>query len=152
MRRSVAAACAVVLLVSCAPKGPYIMQPTRIDASCSNMSKKARPTAIASNMTSTNDAVLAGNPSFAEVRRIAGTGDSAIAYWNEQPLALPRVSVLLGETDGYARVKAVAVAPYRDGAQNRRIFMELRDHGTYKWFAMTAFDLEDVCVEGKPQA
>ena len=128
------------------------MQPVRIDASCSNMSKRARPTAIASNMTSTNDLVLPGNPTFDEVRRVTGTGDSAIAYWKEQLLALPRVSVQMGETDGYARVKAVAVAPYQNGAQSRRIFMELRDHGTYRWFAMTAFDLEDVCVEGKPQA
>jgi hypothetical protein len=147
------AVCAVaVLLASCAPKVPYIKQPVRIDAFCTNVDKKARPTAIASGMTSTDDLVLPGHPSFAEVHRITSDGDGAIAYWDEQPLALPRVSVLMGESDGYARVKAVAVPPFAGGAQSRRIFMKLRDHGTYRWFAMNAYDLEDVCVEGKPQA
>jgi hypothetical protein len=148
-----AAACAVMALLSaCAPKVPYIRQPIRMDAFCSNVDKKARPTAIGSGMTSTDDRVLPGNPTFAEVKRITSEGDGAIAYWNEQPLALPRVSVQLGEHDGYARVKAVAVPPFAGGAEYRRIFMELRDHGTYRWFAMNAYDLEDVCVEGKPQA
>ncbi len=131
---------------------PYIKQPVRIEAFCANVDKKARPTAIASSMTSTDDALLPDRPTEAEVRRATDQGDGAIAYWAEQPLALPRVSVQLGETDGYARVRAVAVAPHADGAQNRPIFMLMRDHGTYRWFAMHAYDLEDICVEGKPQA
>jgi hypothetical protein len=92
------------------------------------------------------------HPTEADVKRQTSSGDGAIAYWKEQPLALPRVSKILGETDGYVRVKAAAVAPYVDGSENRRIFMLMRDHGTYEWFAMNAYDLEDVCVEGKPQA
>ncbi len=152
-RRLATAAYAVAALLSaCAPKVPYIKQPIRIEAFCTNVDKKARPTAIASGMTSTDDRVLPGNPSFAEIRRMTSSGDGAIAYWREQPLALPRVSVQLGESDGYARVRAVAVPAFAGGAESRRIFMQLRDHGTYRWFAMNAYDLEDVCVEGKPQA
>ncbi len=103
-------------------------------------------------MTSTDDTVLPERPTEVAVRRATDQGDGAIAYWKEQPLALPRVSVELGETDGYVRVRAVAVAPHADGAQSRPIFMLARDHGTYRWIAMRAYDLEDMCVEGKPQA
>lgn len=127
------------------------MQPYHIDPFCTNQAKRARPTAIANSMTSTSDRVLAERPTFAEVRRSTMAGDGAIAYWKEQLLAMPRVSVVLGEKDGYSRVRATAIAPHADGAENRRIFMLMRDHGTYRWFALDAYDLEDVCVEGKPQ-
>ncbi len=153
LRRLAAAGACAFVLNACAPKDvPFIKQPVRIEAFCSNVSKKARPTAIASSMTSTDDRLLDARPTEAEVRRATSAGDGAIAYWTEQPLALPRVSVALGETDGYARVKAAAVAPHQDGADKRPIFMLMRDHGGYRWFAMNAYDLEDICVEGKPQS
>ena len=152
LRRLLAAgACACVVSACVSKDVPYIRQPTRIEAFCSNTAKRARPTAIASSMTSTDDRVLDLRPTEADVRRETSAGDGAIAYWTEQPLALPRVSVLLGETDGYVRVKAAAVAPHPDGSETRPIFMLMRDRGTYRWYAMKAYDLEDVCVEGKPQ-
>ena len=153
MRRLVALGAGALAISACAPKNvPLIHQPVRMEAYCANISKKARPTAVASSMTSTDDALLPIRPTEPDVKRATSAGDGAIAYWNEQPLALPRVSKILGETDGYARVRAAAVAPHVEGAENRRIFMLMRDHGTYRWFAMNAYDLEDVCVEGKPQA
>ncbi len=151
VRLVLAGACALSLSACVNSHVPYIKQPIKIVAFCQNL-KLARPTAIASNMTSTDDTILRDRPTFADVRRAVSSGDGAIAYWHDQLLALPRVSVLMGETDGYARVEAVAVAPYVPEKIDRPIFMLLRDHGMPRWFAMNAYDLEDVCVEGKPQS
>lgn len=137
-------------VVACAPHVPFIRQPLRIEAFCGL--KLARPTAIASALTSTDDRMLPVRPTLAQVRKITAAGDGAIAYWNEQPVALPRTSAALGERDGYVRIRAVAVAPHIEGSDRRPIYLDVRDHGIYRWIQMNAFDLEDVCIEGKPQS
>ena len=86
----------------------------------------------------------AGGPS-------CGSDDGVIAYFHAQLLALPRVSQALGESDGYARVDAVAVPPVADDATSRRIFLLVRDRGQERWIAMNAYDTADVCVQGRRQ-
>jgi hypothetical protein len=81
--------------------------------------------------------------------RAVGTDDAVIAYWDAQPLALPRVSGALGETDGYARLYAAAIPAAADGATSRRIYLLVRDRGARRWIALTAYDTQSVCVEGR---
>ncbi len=138
------------LFVACAPRVPGIADPTRVDAHCNP--REARITSLRSVLTSTNDELLAGeHPTFAAVRAETRAGDGAIAYWNDQPLALPKTSVALGETDGFVRVRALAVAPTPSDVPSRTIYLEVRDRGAYRWIAMRAFDVQDVCVEGHKQ-
>ncbi len=109
-------------------------------------------TGVDSVLTSTNDAILDDRPTEADVRRAVRAGDGVIAHFNDQLLALPKSSVVLGETDGYARVRAVAVPLAAEGALSRHIYLHVRDRGRERWIALQAFDVQNVCVEGKRQS
>ena len=109
-------------------------------------------TGVASVLTSTNDRLLDDRPSEAEVRRAVRAGDGVVAHWNEQLLALPDTSAKLGEIDGYARVNAVAVPLAAAGALSRHIYLLVRDHGHERWVTLQAFDVQNVCVEGKRES
>jgi hypothetical protein len=148
--RAAVAAAALVVAAGCAPSVPRLGHPFRVEAFCG--SKKARLTSIASIMTSTDDKLLDDRPTTAEVERNVSTGDGAIAYFDDQPLALPRVAGRLGESDGYVRVRAVGVPPAPDGATVRHVYFLVRDHTGRRWITMNAYDVQDVCVEGKAQA
>lgn len=139
------------LLAACAPHAPGIADPVRVDGHCSP--RVARITGIRSVLTSTNDKLgSADAPSLREIRAAVQSGDGAIAYWNDQRLALPHVSQQLGEADGYARIRAIAIPPQPLGAQYRHVYLLVRDHGRYRWVTMQAFDMQDVCVEGHVQS
>jgi hypothetical protein len=133
--------------VACAPHAPPIRHAVKILAYCGSM--QARQTGIDSVISSTDDQLSDERPSQADVMRAVGTDDAVIAYWDAQPLALPRVSHALGETDGYARVYAAAIPAAADGASSRRIYLLVRDRGERRWIALTAFDTQSVCVEGR---
>jgi hypothetical protein len=145
------AALVAALGASCAPSSvPPLRSPASVEAFCG--SKQARNTGIASVLTSTDDRVLGETPSAEEIRRAVRSGDGVIAHWHSQELALPRVAQALGESDGYARVDAAAIPPAPDGAQIRHIYLEVRDHGTDRWITMNAYDMQNVCVEGKRES
>ncbi len=131
---------------------PQIGDPVGVDANCG--SKQARLTSVASVMASTDDKLLDFRPTETEVRRAVKIGDSVLAYYNDQVLALPRVSKELGETDGYARVRAVGIsaAPAAEGTLSRRIYLLVRDRKIYRWITMNAYDVQNVCVEGKRES
>ena len=100
-------ALALSLAAGCAPNAPRIGPPVRLRAWCGTL--EPRPTGLYSVMSSTDDRLLDESPTAAEVERAAAREDGVIAYFHAQLLALPRVSQALGESDGYARVDAVAV-------------------------------------------
>jgi hypothetical protein len=112
---------------------------------------QARPTAIASVMASTDDKMLAIQPAEAAVRKSIKNAGGAIAYYNDQLLWLPRTSKALGETDGYARVRTVAVPDVSKSSGSRVIYLLVRRGGLNRWIELNAFDVQNVCVEGKPQ-
>jgi len=104
-------------------------------------------------MTSTNDKLLDAKPTEFDVRRAIRAGDGVIAYYNDQLLALPAVSKALGEPDGFARVRAIGIGGTPpEGAQSRNIYLLVRDHAVYRWIEMQAFDVQNVCVEGKRES
>jgi len=141
----------VCALSACASHAPGIADPVRVDGHCSP--RVARITGIRSVLTSTNDRLVSEDePSLDQIRLEVRSGDGAIAYWNDQRLVLARVSRRLGESDGYARVRAVAIPPAPVGSQYRHIYLLARDHGRYRWITMEAFDMQDICVEGHVQS
>ena len=147
--RVFACAATALALASCAPSVPKIGHPTRVEAYCG--SKQARMTGVDSVMTSTNDTILDDRPTDADVMRAVRAGDGVIAHFNDQPLALPKSAPTLGETDGFARVRAIAVSLAPEGALTRHIYLLVRDRGAQRWITMNAFDVQNVCVEGKRQ-
>lgn len=145
------ASAAVAATTSCATKGvARLSAPTRIEAFCG--SKKARLTSIDSVLTSTNDTIVEDRPTDRDVRAAVTSGDGAYAYFADLRLAIPKSAEALGEHDGYARVFAVAIPPAPEGAITRHIYLRANDHGTPRWITMLAFDVQNICVEGKRQA
>jgi hypothetical protein len=142
----------VAILVSgCISHAPRIADPVGVDANCG--SKQARVTSMASVISSTDDKLLDARPTEYDVRRTVRLGDGVLAYYNDQLLALPRVSQQLGEADGYARVRAVGIGGVPpEGAPSRNIYLLVRDHKIYRWIEMQAFDVQNVCVEGKRES
>jgi len=155
-RASAACLASTLFAAACAPRVPGIADPIRVDAHCSP--REARITGIRSVLASTSDVVLAESPSEAGVVAETRSGDGAVAYWNEQPLLLAKTAAMLGEVDGFARVRAVAIPPPPQGAAtsggppSRTIYLDVRDHGRYRWIAMHAFDTQNICIEGHKQA
>ncbi len=147
LARSAAFALSLGAATGCVSHAPPIRDAVRIRAYCGSM--QARQTGIDSVISSTDDRLLDERPTDAEVMRAVGTADGVVAYWNAQPLALPRVSEALGETDGYARVDAAAIPPAPDATVSRRIYLRVSDHGVKRWIAMNAYDVQSVCVEGR---
>ncbi len=109
-------------------------------------------TGVDSVMTSTNDVILDDRPTEADVRRAVRAGDGVIVHFDDQLLELPKSAASLGESDRYARVRAIAVSLAPEGAQSRHIYLLVRDHGRERWITMAAYDVQNVCVEGKRQS
>ena len=109
-------------------------------------------TGVDSVMTSTDDTILDDRPTDADVMRAVRAGDGVVAHFNDQLLALPKSAAALGETDGFARIRAIAVSLAPVGALTRHIYLRVRDRGTERWITMNAYDVQNVCVEGKRQS
>ena len=103
-------------------------------------------------MTSTDDKVLAGIPAERGIEREVKAATGVIEFFNDQLLRLAKTSATLGETDGYVRVRSVAVPKAPAGATTRVIYLKVRDHGFDRWIAMTAYDTQNVCIEGRREA
>ena len=109
-------------------------------------------TGVDSVMTSTNDTILDDRPTDLDVMRAVRAGDGVIAHFNDQLLALPKSAATLGETDGFARVRAIAISTAPEGALTRHIYLLVRDRAAQRWITMNAYDVQNVCVEGKRQS
>ena len=150
-RPLLALASLALALHACAPSAPRIRLPDKIEPFCG--SKQARTTAIASAMTSTNDLKLDDHPRDSAIRRELTAGGGVIEHWDPvQLLKLPKTSLQLGETDGYARVFSVAVPIAPPDALTRPLYLEVNDHGVRTWIAMQAYDVQNVCVEGRRES
>jgi hypothetical protein len=138
-------------LHACAPHAPRIRLPDKIEPFCG--SKQARTTSVASAMTSTNDRMATSRPNEMAIRRELAAAGGVIEHWDAgQLLKLPNTSQRLGETDGYARVSSVAVPIAAEGAQTRPIYLLVQDHGFPRWIEMQAYDVQNVCVEGRRES
>jgi hypothetical protein len=137
-----------IALHGCAPSVPRIRLPDRIEPFCG--SKQARTTSVASTITSTSDQVASDRPNETGIRRELAAAGGVIEHWDPpQLLKLPNTSVQLGESDGFARVEAAAIPIVSGDAQSRTIYLHVQDHGAPRWIALQAYDVQNVCVEGR---
>jgi hypothetical protein len=138
---------AALAATGCTPSEPHIAAPLRTQDYCGE--GHARPDGVGSVMTSTDDKLLADRPTERGIVREVKAATGVIEFWNDQPLRLPKTSLALGETDGYARVREIAISASPPGVATRTIYLKVRDHGFDRWIAMAAYDLQNVCIEGR---
>jgi hypothetical protein len=149
MPRSLVAAplCAVVL-AGCSSSVPRLHQPDSIEAFCGD--RVAIMTAIESIVASTSDQpVETGIPPAAAIRKFAGDTGGIIAHWNDQPLLLPHTAKALGLSGDYVTLGDAAIGNGPPAGESRRIYLTVKTPAGPRTIALQAFDVQDVCNEGK---
>jgi hypothetical protein len=154
LRVPFAFACALALaaVAACTHADHPLSPPASVEGFCGP--KQVRETALLSIMTSTSDKAVTGArpPAEAELRaRLLRTG-GALGRWDDEMLRLPQTARALGEADAFARVRAAVAVDAPEGATTRPLYLFVRDHGSYRWIELTAFDVQSVCVEGRRSA
>lgn len=135
----------------CAPKNVVpISNPGSLQAFC-EAKRVARLTAVQNILTSLQD----GDPkpstqSYARMLANAKAQTGLEATWSDGSVIMPKDAPLFGESDRYMHIRRVVIANVPEGATPPRpIDVEVRDHGTYRWYTFQAFDTQNVCVEGQ---
>ncbi|HXF33990.1 MAG TPA: hypothetical protein VN603_05410 [Candidatus Acidoferrales bacterium] len=124
--------------------------PESLQAFCEGQ-RVPRLTAMENILTSFKD----GNPkpssqSFARLTAAAKAQTGVVATWNGAQLIMPQDARAFGESDQYVRIRrAVFANVSEDAPPPRPVDVEVRDHGVYKWYTFTAYDTQNVCVEGR---
>lgn len=148
--RLLAAAALAAALAGCGPKAPRMVDPTALRSFCTQQ-YVPRLGAIENIVTSVRNAPPA--PSGMPVARLvagARTKTGVEATWDDVRLLLPAAAHALGESDDYVRVRRAIIANVPDNANPpRRIDLEVRDRGAYRWYAFEAYSTQNVCVEGE---
>lgn len=123
--------------------------PESLQSFC-NAKRVPRLTAMENILTSFKD----GNPKpssqpYARLVAAAKAQTGVVATWDGAQLIMPEDARAFGETDRYVRIRRAVFANVpEDAPPPRPIDVEVRDHGTYKWYNFTAYDTQNVCVEG----
>jgi hypothetical protein len=122
-------------------------QPDRIDAFCGD--RAAIATAIESIVASTGGAAdAAAVPSNARIlAQVKNTG-GVVAHWNDQPLYLPVLAKTVGADGDYVTLGDAAIGDDPE-TDSRRIFLTIKTKTGPRTFALRAYDVQDVCNEGK---
>jgi len=144
-------AVALGAIVSCAPRNVVpIPHPEALQSFC-EAKRVPRLTAMENILTSLKD----GDPkpssqSYARLVAAAKAQTGVVATWNGAQVIMPEDARAFGEADRYIRIRRVVFANVLEGAPPPRpIDIEVRDHGSYKWYNFTAYDTQNVCVEGQ---
>jgi hypothetical protein len=96
-----------------------------------------------------------GNPqpstqSYAQFIAAAKANTGIVATWDGARVILPQDARAFGEADQYVRIRRVVFVNVPEGsAPPRPVYAEVRDHGSYTWYDFTAYDTQNVCVEGQ---
>lgn len=145
-------AAGAVLLGSCAPAGPRMLSPKRVDAFCGD--RYVRSTAVQSILTSVGDRIEPDPPpAAAEIERELARSTGVIAHWDDQPLLLPGVARQLGYAGRYVSVADAAIGNNAAAAGSRRIYLTLMlPGGRRTTFVFRAYDMQNVCNEGRLSA
>lgn len=149
MARLFVSAVACVALAACSASNvPRLHQPDRVEAFCGD--RVAMLTAVESIVASTNDVpVQTAIPAAAAIRKFAGDTGGIIAHWNDQPLHLPHTAKALGIDGEYVTLGDAAIGNGPPAGDSRRIYLTLKTPSGQKTVALQAYDVQDVCNEGK---
>jgi hypothetical protein len=143
-----AALAGAAAFAGCSSSVPQLHQPDRIEAYCGD--RVAMITAIESIVASTSDAPE--NVAIPAPRALAAqikAGGGVLAYWNDQLLLLPAVAKMVGAPGDYVTLGAAAISSGEIAADSRRIYLTVKTASGPRTFALRAFDIQDVCNEGK---
>ena len=148
MPRSFAVPLWAALLAGCSSSVPRSHQPDRIDAFCADRVPIA--TAVESIVASTSGvSEQVPVPSADRIIAIVKESGGVIAHWNDQPLYLPKIAKSLGADGDYVTLGDAAIGNNAVGADSRRIYLTVRTKTGQRTLALRAFDVQDVCNEGK---
>ena len=148
VRSYVAALGCAAVFGGCTASAPRLHQPDRIDAHCGD--RVALVTAIESIVSSTSDApvTVAAGADRRFVKDVEAEG-GVVAHWNDQLLYLPVVAKVVGAGGDYVTIGDVAIGKPPLTNDSRRIFLTVKTGTGPRTFALDAYDIQDVCNEGK---
>lgn len=137
-----------LVITACSSTVPRLHQPDRVDAFCGD--RAAIATAIESIVSSSGDvADQSAVPSNAQIHKIIASSGGIIAHWDDQPLYQPSLAKALGVSGNFVTLgdAAISNAPAVNGS--RPMYLTLKTAAGPKTFALRAFDVQDVCNQGK---
>lgn len=127
---------------------PRLHQPDRIEAYCGD--RAAISTAIESIVASTGDgAERFPTPSDAQIRKLVKANGGIIAHWNDQALHSPAVAKTLGLGGTYVTIGDAAIPDQPAKGDSRQVYLTVKTGHGPQTFALKAYDVQDVCNEGK---
>ena len=148
VRFCIAGLLAAILCGGCSPAVPRLHQPDRIEAYCGD--RAAIVTAIESIVSSTGGTIEGSSiPPAAEIAGTIKVRGGVIAHWNDQLLYSPALAKLVGADGKYVTLGDAAIDDNPTQADSRRVYLTLKTPAGPKTFAVRAYDVQDVCNEGK---
>lgn len=148
MRLRAFALIAAILAAGCsATHETKLADPVAYESFCG--SQTIQPDVLKGVLAAADDRPIAERPNEIAVRTALRNEGGVIAYWNDQQLALPQTAAGLGEQDGYARLRALAVTVVPASDTSRRIYLLVRDHGLARWLVERSSDSGSICTKAK---
>ncbi|GAC1420846.1 MAG: hypothetical protein NVSMB5_13610 [Candidatus Velthaea sp.] len=147
-RFTIGAALAAALLSGCS-HAERLANPNRIDEFCRE--RAPRYTAILSVVSSAGDQVETFPvPSANQIRKTIHDEGGVIAHWDAgQPLLKANLAKSLGYIGDYITVQDAAIVNRLSAGDSRRMYLTVRLKDGTKTIPVRAFDLQDICTEGK---
>ena len=151
-----APAAALLVLCGCAHAAPRLHLPNRTEANCE--SKSVKQTAIESIVASVDDTVRPGvYPGDAKLRSTIKATGGVLAFWNAQPFTAPDTAKALG-VDGDLDLRRAVITNQLQGdpkdrlGQYRPVWLTFATPSGEKTVLERAYDVQNVCVEGRREA
>jgi len=142
---------ALVVIAGCAPNSPHLHLPVKTEANCEN--RAVKQTAIESIVASTDDTVRPGTyPGDAALRKQIKNGGGVFAYWQDQPFPSPTTARALGVTGDLTLERAVIINQIDKATNTRPVWLTFATPKGDVTVLERAYDTQDVCIEGTPQA
>jgi hypothetical protein len=143
-------------MCACGQSVPRLHLPIRTEASCE--SRSVKQTAIESIVASVDDTVRQGTyPGDRALRDAIKRGGGVFAYWKDQPFRAPDTAKALG-VQGDPQLERAVITNQVEGSDKDRT-------GPYRsvWLTFAtpkgdvtvlerAYDVQNVCIEGRRQA
>jgi hypothetical protein len=143
--------CAVV--AGCSPSVEPLATPKRVESFCPThpVHEYPKTTSMGSIMTSVYDSLPTGPnvPTLAKYRADLKISEGAIEYYDRLRLLKPGLAKQLGSSDDYVVAREVIFNNDVVSDSERYIYMDLLDHGVYRWQALRAPDTQNVCSQGQ---
>lgn len=152
MKRHAVLFAAALVLAGCVSHEPRIRLPERAEANCE--SRSVKQTAIEAIVASVDDkpqpdAYPGDGPSRAAIKRVGGT----FAFWDNnggQQLKLPNTAKALGVKDDYLMLtRAVITNEFNTAEHSRPIWLTFMTPSGPRTIREKAYDVQDVCIEGR---